>query len=49
MAADLAVFSTDLAQVVETGDVAALLETHVDLTMVGGEVVHQTESLEVSA
>ncbi len=49
MAADLAVFSTDLAQVVEAGDVAALLDAHVDLTMVGGEVVHQTGSLEVSA
>jgi hypothetical protein len=42
MAADLAVFSDDLFGLVETSGAGALLEQHVDLTMVGGSVIHRT-------
>ena len=41
-AADLAVFSDDLFELVDSGDPAALLDARVDLTMVGGSVVHRT-------
>ncbi|MFL6179981.1 MAG: amidohydrolase [Actinomycetes bacterium] len=41
-AADLAVLSADLFDVVDGGDPARLLEARVDLTMVGGSVVHRT-------
>jgi predicted amidohydrolase YtcJ len=41
-AADLAVFSADLFELVEGGDPAGLLDAQVDLTMVGGSVVHRT-------
>jgi predicted amidohydrolase YtcJ len=41
-AADLTVFSADLFELVRRGDPAALLGAHVDLTMVGGSVVHNT-------
>lgn len=44
-AADLAVFSADLFDLVETSGPAALLEEHVDLTMVGGEVIHRAEAV----
>ena len=42
MAADLTVFSDDLFGLVETSGAGALLEQHVDLTMVGGSVIHRT-------
>ena len=41
-AADLAVFSADLFELVDAGGPAALLDAQVDLTMVGGSVVHRT-------
>jgi predicted amidohydrolase YtcJ len=41
-AADLTVFSADLFELVERNDPAAMLDAHVDLTMVGGSVVHTT-------
>jgi predicted amidohydrolase YtcJ len=44
-AADLTVFSSDLFSLVAGGDTGALLDTHVDLTMVGGSVVHRTGSV----
>jgi predicted amidohydrolase YtcJ len=45
MAADLAVFSDDLFSLTAGGDSSALLDAHVDLTMVGGSVVHRTGSV----
>ena len=48
-AADLAIFSAALVEAVDSGEASALLDAHVDLTMVDGVVVHQTQSLEVSS
>jgi predicted amidohydrolase YtcJ len=45
MAADLAVFSADLFELVETAGASALLDQHVDLTMVGGSVIHRTGAM----
>jgi hypothetical protein len=44
-AADVAVFSSDLVRDVDERGAAALLDAHVDLTMVGGSVVHRTGDL----
>lgn len=44
-AADLAVFSSDLFSIVESEGPQALLDQHVDLTMVGGSVIHRTDAL----